>query len=129
MMADVIKKATRDSYGAALVELGAKRQDLVVLDADLAAATKTGGFKKAYPDRFFDCGIAEGNMMGVAAGLAATGKKVLYMFTFPFFMLTYIPIALVALVKKCKWKPIQHSISVDVAEFSDAANSKRERTM
>ena len=60
---------------------------------------------------------------------AATGKKVLYMFTFPFFMLTYIPIALVALVKKCKWKPIQHSISVDVAEFSDAANSKRERTM
>ena len=60
---------------------------------------------------------------------AATGKKVLYMFTFPFFMLTYIPIALVALVKKCKWKPIQHSISVDVAEFSDAASSKRERTM
>lgn len=76
MMADVIKKATRDSYGAALVELGAKRQDLVVLDADLAAATKTGGFKKAYPDRFFDCGIAEGNMMGVAAGLAAAGKLV-----------------------------------------------------
>ena len=76
MMADVIKKATRDSYGAALVELGAKRQDLVVLDADLAAATKTGGFKKAYPDRFFDCGIAEGNMLGVAAGLAAAGKLV-----------------------------------------------------
>ena len=58
-----------------------------------------------------------------------TAKKIRYMFTFPFFMLTYIPIALVALVKKCKWKPIQHSISVDVAEFSDAANSKRERTM
>ena len=59
-MADVVKKATRDSYGAALVELGAKNPNLVVLDADLAAATKTGGFKKAYPDRFFDCGIAEG---------------------------------------------------------------------
>ena len=56
-------------------------------------------------------------------------KKVLYTFTFPFFMLTYIPIALVALFKKAAWKPIQHSISVDVAEFSDAANSKRERTM
>ena len=75
-MAEVIKKATRDSYGAALVELGAQRQDLVVLDADLAAATKTGGFKKAYPDRFFDCGIAEANLMGVAAGLAAAGKLV-----------------------------------------------------
>ena len=75
-MAEVIKKATRDSYGAALVELGAHRQDLVVLDADLAAATKTGGFKKAYPDRFFDCGIAEANLMGVAAGLAAAGKLV-----------------------------------------------------
>ena len=74
--ADVIKKATRDSYGAALVELGAQRPDLVVLDADLAAATKTGGFKKAYPDRFFDCGIAESNMMGIAAGLAAAGKLV-----------------------------------------------------
>ena len=75
-MAEVIKKATRDSYGAALVELGAQRQDLVVLDADLAAAPKTGGFKKAYPDRFFDCGIAEANLMGVAAGLAAAGKLV-----------------------------------------------------
>ena len=75
-MADVIKKATRDSYGAALVELAEEFPDLVVLDADLAAATKTGGFKKAYPDRFFDCGIAEGNMIGVAAGLAAAGKKV-----------------------------------------------------
>jgi transketolase len=75
-MAEVIKKATRDSYGQALVELAEEFPDLVVLDADLAAATKTGGFKKAYPDRFFDCGIAEGNMMGVAAGLAAAGKKV-----------------------------------------------------
>ena len=60
---------------------------------------------------------------------STTGKKVRYMFTFPFFMLTYIPIALVALVKKCKWKPIQHSISVDVAEFSDAASTTRERTL
>lgn len=75
-MADVIKKATRDSYGAALVELGAQYDNLVVLDADLAAATKTGMFKKAYPDRFFDAGIAEGNMMSVAAGLATTGKIV-----------------------------------------------------
>ena len=75
-MAELIKKATRDSYGAALVELGAEYDNLVVLDADLAAATKTGGFKKAYPDRFFDCGIAEGNMMGVAAGLASAGKIV-----------------------------------------------------
>ena len=72
-MAD--KKATREGYGAALTELGAK-YDFVVLDADLAAATKTGMFKKAFPDRFFDCGIAEGNMMSVAAGLAATGKTV-----------------------------------------------------
>ncbi len=70
------KKATRESYGEALVELAQKREDLVVLDADLAAATKTGTFKKAYPDRFFDCGIAEANMMGVAAGIATTGKLV-----------------------------------------------------
>lgn len=72
-MADVIKKATRESYGEALTALAEKYPDLVVLDADLAAATKTGIFKKAYPDRFFDCGIAEANMMGVAAGLATTG--------------------------------------------------------
>lgn len=71
-MADKI--ATREAYGAALVELGAKYENLVVLDADLAAATKTGMFKKAYPDRFFDCGIAENNMVGVAAGLALSGK-------------------------------------------------------
>ncbi|MBE6860476.1 MAG: transketolase family protein [Ruminococcus sp.] len=70
----MIKKATRESYGEALVELADKYENMVVLDADLAAATKTGMFKKAYPDRFFDCGIAEANMMGVAAGLAATGK-------------------------------------------------------
>ena len=75
-MSDTVKKATRESYGEALVELGAEYPELVVLDADLAAATKTGGFKKAYPDRFFDCGIAEGNMMGIAAGLATTGKVV-----------------------------------------------------
>ena len=72
-MAD--KKATRESYGAALVELGEK-YDFLVLDADLAAATKTGMFKKKFPERFFDCGIAEGNMMSVAAGIAATGKTV-----------------------------------------------------
>ena len=72
-MAD--KKATRESYGAALAELGEK-YDFLVLDADLAAATKTGMFKKKFPERFFDCGIAEGNMMSVAAGIAATGKKV-----------------------------------------------------
>ena len=67
------KIATREAYGAALVEL-ADKYDYVVLDADLAEATKTVKFKKAYPDRFFDCGIAEGNMMSVAAGLAAAGK-------------------------------------------------------
>lgn len=73
-MADIIKKATRESYGETLRNLAEKYENLVVLDADLAAATKTGIFKKAYPERFFDCGIAEANMMGVAAGLAATGK-------------------------------------------------------
>lgn len=75
-MSEVKKIATREAYGAALVELGAKYDNLIVLDADLAAATKTGVFKKAYPDKFFDCGIAEANMMGVAAGLASTGKLV-----------------------------------------------------
>ena len=73
-MADVKKIATRESYGNALAELAEKYENLYVLDADLAAATKTGIFKKKYPDRFFDCGIAEANMMGVAAGLAAAGK-------------------------------------------------------
>ncbi|MBQ3940382.1 MAG: transketolase family protein [Oscillospiraceae bacterium] len=72
-MSDVIKKATRESYGEALTALAEKYPNLVVLDADLAAATKTGIFKKAYPDRHYDCGIAEANMMGVAAGLAAAG--------------------------------------------------------
>lgn len=75
-MADVVKKATRESYGEALAALSEKYPDLIVLDADLAAATKTGIFKKACPERFFDCGIAEANMMGVAAGIASTGKKV-----------------------------------------------------
>ncbi len=69
------KIATREGYGKALVELG-KEHDFIVLDADLAEATKTCYFAKAYPDRFFDCGIAEGNMVGIAAGLAATGKTV-----------------------------------------------------
>lgn len=72
-MSDVKKIATRDSYGAALVELAKDHPDVVVLDADLAAATKTGMFKKAYPDRHFDCGIAEGNMMAAAAGMASMG--------------------------------------------------------
>ncbi len=75
-MADVKKIATRDSYGNALVELGNQYDDFVVLDADLAAATKTGMFKKAFPERFYDCGIAEQNMISIAAGFAATGKKV-----------------------------------------------------
>lgn len=73
-MADVKKIATRESYGAALVELGKNHPDVVVLDADLAAATKTGMFKKEFPERFIDCGIAESNMIGVAAGIATTGK-------------------------------------------------------
>lgn len=73
-MAEVKKIATRQSYGEALAELGDKYDNIYVFDADLAAATKTGIFKKKFPDRFFDCGIAEANMMGVAAGMAATGK-------------------------------------------------------
>lgn len=73
-MSEVKKIATRESYGNVLAELGAEFENLVVLDADLAAATKTGVFKKAFPDRHIDCGIAECNMMGIAAGLAATGK-------------------------------------------------------
>ena len=75
-MSDVKKVATRASYGEALVELGAERDDFVVLDADLAAATQTGKFKAAYPERFYDAGIAEANMVGIAAGIASTGKKV-----------------------------------------------------
>ena len=76
-MADVIKTATRDAYGKALAELGEKNEKLIVLDADLAAATKTGMFKKVFPERFYDCGIAEQNMIGIAAGIASTGKKVI----------------------------------------------------
>ncbi len=72
-MSEVKKIATRDSYGAALVELGREHDNLVVLDADLAAATKTGVFKKAFPDRHIDCGIAECNMVAAAAGMAAMG--------------------------------------------------------
>lgn len=72
-MTDVKKIATRDSYGNALVELGREHSNVVVFDADLAAATKTGVFKKAFPDRHFDCGIAEGNMMAVAAGVSTMG--------------------------------------------------------
>ena len=73
-MSDVKKIATRDSYGNALCELGEVYPDLVVLDADLAEATRTSVFKKKYPERHIDCGIAESNMMGIAAGLATTGK-------------------------------------------------------
>ena len=75
-MSEVKKIATRDSYAAALIEYAKEHDDLVVLDADLAGATKTGTFKKEYPDKFFNCGIAEQNMMGVAAGLSACGKTV-----------------------------------------------------
>lgn len=73
-MAEVINKATRESFGMAVSELAKTNKDVVVLDADLAAATKTSIFQKAFPERFIDCGIAECNMMGVAAGLAACGK-------------------------------------------------------
>lgn len=73
-MSDIKKIATRESYGNALVELGRKYKNLVVLDADLAGATKTGTFLKEFPERHIDCGIAECNMMGIAAGLATTGK-------------------------------------------------------
>ena len=73
-MSDVVKIATRDSYGNALVECAKEYDNLVVLDADLAEATKTIIFQKAYPERHIDCGIAESNMIGIAAGLAATGK-------------------------------------------------------
>lgn len=73
-MSEVKKIATRESYGNALAELGKEHADVVVLDADLAGATKTAVFQKAFPERFIDCGIAEGNMIGVAAGIATTGK-------------------------------------------------------
>ena len=73
-MSEVKKIATREAYGKALAEFGESYPDMVVLDADLAAATKKGGFKKKFPDRHIDCGIAESNMMGIAAGLSLTGK-------------------------------------------------------
>lgn len=75
-MAEIKKEATREAYGRALAELAQTNPDFIVLDADLAAATKTGTFKKAFPDRFYNCGIAEQNMMSIAAGFAATGKTV-----------------------------------------------------
>ena len=73
-MAEIITKATRESFGEALCEMAEHNPDIVVLDADLSAATKTSIFAAAYPERFIDCGIAEANMVGVAAGLATTGK-------------------------------------------------------
>ena len=73
-MAQVVTKATRESFGEALCELAKTNEDIIVLDADLAAATKTSIFQKSFPERFRNCGIAEGNMIGVAAGLAACGK-------------------------------------------------------
>ena len=75
-MSEVKTVATRVAYGEALVDLGKNRDDFVVLDADLAAATQTGKFKKEFPERFYNCGIAEQNMMSIAAGIAATGKRV-----------------------------------------------------
>ena len=75
-MADIKTVATRVAYGEALVELGKQRDDFLVMDADLAAATQTGKFKAEFPERFYDCGIAEQNMIGIAAGIAATGKRV-----------------------------------------------------
>lgn len=75
-MSDTVKIATRDAYGKALVELGASNDKIIVMDADLAAATKTGMFKKAYPERFIDAGISEANLMGVAAGLSTAGYTV-----------------------------------------------------
>ena len=76
-MADIKTVATRAGYGEALVELGSIRDDFLVMDADLAAATQTGKFKAAFPDRFYNCGIAEQNMMSIAAGIAATGRRVI----------------------------------------------------
>lgn len=75
-MADVKKQATREAYGEALAEIGAKYENLIVLDADLSGATKTSVFKKQYPERFYNCGIAEQNLVGVATGLTAAGKLV-----------------------------------------------------
>ena len=74
-MAQVIKKATRESFGMALCELAKTNKDIIVFDADLAAATKTGIFKKEFPERFFDCGIAEGNMVGRRCGRYGSGRQ------------------------------------------------------
>ena len=76
-MSEFVKEATRESYGKALCELGRVNEDFIVLDADLSSATKTGSFKKEFPERFYNCGIAEQNMVAIAAGVATTGKKVL----------------------------------------------------
>lgn len=84
-MSEVKKIATRDSYGNALAELGKEHENLYVLDADLAAATKTGVFKKVFPERHIDCGIAESNMIGMAAGMATTGK-IPFVSTFAMFL-------------------------------------------
>ncbi len=75
-MSEFVKEATRESYGKALCELGRVNEDFIVLDADLSSATKTGSFKKEFPERFYNCGIAEQNMVAIAAGVATTGKKV-----------------------------------------------------
>ena len=83
-MSEVKKIATRDSYGNALVEIGKESDKLIVLDADLAAATKTGVFKKEFPERHIDCGIAEANMTGIAAGMSTCGY-VPFMSTFAMF--------------------------------------------
>ena len=93
-MSEVKKIATRESYGNALVEIGKENPNVVVLDADLAAATKTGVFKKAFPERHIDCGIAECNMIGVAAGIAATGSPVaIIVRSLPSFKVTPLPIS------------------------------------
>ena len=86
-MADIKKIATRESYGNALAELGREHDNVVVLDADLAGATKTSTFKKEFPDRHFDCGIAEANMAGVAAGLAVAGPYACTYSTKPYYAL------------------------------------------
>ena len=97
-MAEIVKKATRESFGEALVELGAENPDIVVLVADLADATKVENFGKAYPDRFIECGIAEGNMVGVAAGLASCGK-------IPFATRTGPPISAARISPSCAPSP------------------------
>ena len=76
-MSEIKTVATRVGFGTALKELGHEREDFIVMDADLAAATQTGAFKKEFPDRFYNCGIAEQNMISIAAGIAATGKRVI----------------------------------------------------